>query len=136
MITSTWLTNFGFNFESNLNTPLNLLNHAVREGGLNAGTNTTSGADVGTPKQRVSFDNTGGSGPFTTTRSVGQGMFSHFSPEVLIFETVLPQRSLGFKQEEATPYYRVLLFVHQTVTIQTVKEIELYNPERTPSRQT
>jgi hypothetical protein len=135
MITPTWPTNPGLNFESNLNTPLNLLNHAVRDGGLNAGTNTTSDAHGGTPKQQVSFDNAGGSGSFATTRSVDQGMFSHLSPKVLIFETVLPQRSLGFKQEGATPYHPVPLFVHQTVTIQTGKEVELANPERTPSCQ-
>ncbi|KIJ92689.1 hypothetical protein K443DRAFT_423044 [Laccaria amethystina LaAM-08-1] len=72
MITPTWPTNPGLNFESNLNTPLNLLNHAVRDGGLNAGTNTTSDAHGGTPKQQISFDNAGGSGSFATTRSVDQ----------------------------------------------------------------
>ncbi|KIJ91593.1 hypothetical protein K443DRAFT_477660 [Laccaria amethystina LaAM-08-1] len=72
MIMSTWPTNFDLNFESNLNTPLNLLNNAVRDGGLNAGTNSATDADGGMPKQRVSFDDTGGSGSLTTTRGIGQ----------------------------------------------------------------
>ena len=63
---------------SNLNAPLNLLNHAVRDGGLNAGANSMSDADGGMPEQRGSFDNTGGSGS-TTPRSVGQGTSANLS---------------------------------------------------------
>ena len=40
-------------------------------------------------KQRVSFDNTGGSGSLATTRSVSQGMSSNLSSDPN-FETVLP----------------------------------------------
>ena len=65
------------NFESNLNTPVNHLNYGVRDEGLNAGKNSMPDADGGMPEQRVSFDNTGGSGSLTTTRSVSQGMSSN-----------------------------------------------------------
>ena len=66
-------------FESDLNTSLNILNYAVRGGGLNAGENSMSDADGGMPKQRVSIDNTGGSESLTTTRSVSQSMSSNLS---------------------------------------------------------
>ena len=62
-----------------MNTPLNLLDHAVRDGGLNTGKNSMSDADGGMPVQRVLLDNTGGSGSLTTTRSVSPGMSSNLS---------------------------------------------------------
>ena len=60
------------------NNPPNLLNYAVRDGGLNAETNSMSDADGGMPEQRGSFHNTGGSGS-ATTRSLGQGTSSNLS---------------------------------------------------------
>ncbi|KIJ92685.1 hypothetical protein K443DRAFT_13421 [Laccaria amethystina LaAM-08-1] len=96
------------NFESNLNTPLNL-SYVVRDGILNAGTNSlpfprtrmSSAPDAdGEMKkregERVSFDSTGGRasgvGSLLTIWSVGQALCS--------------------SQEEAIPYRPVLLFVH------------------------
>ena len=91
-----WLSPNNPNFESDLNTPLNRPNYAVRGGGPNAGKNSMCDADGGMPKQRISFDNTGDSESLATTRSVSQGT-SPASPQGPVFETVLPQSSLGFK---------------------------------------
>ena len=93
-ITSTWPTNFGILTKTKHGSFL--ANNANFEPNY---------------KQRVSSDNTGGSGS-----SVSQGMSSNLS-KVLIFETVPPQRSPGFEQEGMTPYHLVPLFVHQIVPI-------------------